>query len=126
MARSYAIVLMQSLRQHSSGPPGRSMTTIVMLLAEVLCRHHAGLKETLVCQLEITLGLSPYLILDALQCEGGLPDVEAKVRFNSCIQRAVELVHLWLVEVIQNHAKVLLLRKRNDGLPNAAVQQLAQ
>ena len=68
----------------------------------------------------------PYLNLDALQGEGGLSDIKAKVCFNSCIQRAVELVHLWLVEVIQNHAKVLRLRERNNGSPSAAVQQLAQ
>ena len=69
---------------------------------------------------------SPYLIFDALQSEGGFSDIKAELRFNSCVQRAVELVHLWLVEVIQNHAKVLLLRERNDGPPNAALQQLAQ
>ena len=59
----------------------------------------------------------PCLVTDALQSEGSLSDLQLEVCLHSCVQCAVQLVHFGLVEIIQHHAKQLLLRYSHNSLP---------
>jgi hypothetical protein len=71
---------------------------------------------------QVTLGAT-HLGTDALERERRAPHVEHKVGSDAAIEHRIQAVHLWLVSVIEQQRRQVLLRRRSHAPAERAVQQ---